>query len=626
MDIETLIKDNNWSKALYIDEKIKLCDYSNINNHSNNNIKKWIKLLKNNKKIFDYRVRDYGINYLEFNQITENNSFNCNLESFSWYKELVKTFTKDNNINKEYIENCKKLDIPFIEFYIPFLKRSIKLIVDNLEDIIRYIDINTIISIVSKMLLNCMQSISSKSLIYELNKCRLYNNLNGNTKYERYNYFINSKLGGTREILSLLLEYPLMTRLIIESNINITNNLISTIKRFINDKHEIENYFNVELDKIIDITNMGDPHNNRQCVLKITFNNGNIIVYKPRDLSIDKEFQNLLKWFNEIKGIKKFKIVKIINKINYGWQEYIEFEQCKKEFDIKEFFERQGQYLAIMYILNGTDMHFENIIANGKYPILIDLETLFNNNIELNNTLNQSVLNTSMLPLLNSKPLYNSDISGISGDIKRNVKTYIINNKYTDIMTIKQGETEIYTKDHLPNLNNKIITPENNIDDIKIGFSNCYKNIYENKEIFIKTINKLFKGKTARIILRPTIIYKTLLEVSTNPKYIKSGIDRNYIIDHIWCSLNDNLKKIKFIKFENYDLLNGDIPIFSYKIGEFNLIHNSTNSSIVNFFNKDILEYLDYKINHMNKNDLDLQCNIIGMSLRKDKNKKYSIL
>ena len=38
---------------------------------------------------------------------------------------------------------------------------------------------------------------------------------------------------------------------------------------------------------------------------------------------------------------------------------------------------RQGGYLAILYALEATDFHFENLIAAGEQPVLIDLETLF---------------------------------------------------------------------------------------------------------------------------------------------------------------------------------------------------------------------------------------------------------
>src|SRR3712207_8377597 len=40
------------------------------------------------------------------------------------------------------------------------------------------------------------------------------------------------------------------------------------------------------------------------------------------------------------------------------------------------YYERAGMLLCLFYVLEGTDCHYENIIASGEYPVLIDTETL----------------------------------------------------------------------------------------------------------------------------------------------------------------------------------------------------------------------------------------------------------
>ena len=39
------------------------------------------------------------------------------------------------------------------------------------------------------------------------------------------------------------------------------------------------------------------------------------------------------------------------------------------------FYRRQGALLALLYALEATDFHAENLIASGEFPVLIDLET-----------------------------------------------------------------------------------------------------------------------------------------------------------------------------------------------------------------------------------------------------------
>ena len=41
------------------------------------------------------------------------------------------------------------------------------------------------------------------------------------------------------------------------------------------------------------------------------------------------------------------------------------------------YFRRQGRSLALAPVLGAVDLHYENVIAAGEYPIIVDLETLF---------------------------------------------------------------------------------------------------------------------------------------------------------------------------------------------------------------------------------------------------------
>ena len=59
------------------------------------------------------------------------------------------------------------------------------------------------------------------------------------------------------------------------------------------------------------------------------------------------------------------------------WVEFVNFKECHSADELERFYQRQGGYLGLLYSLEATDFHFENLIAAGEYPILIDLESLF---------------------------------------------------------------------------------------------------------------------------------------------------------------------------------------------------------------------------------------------------------
>ena len=45
-------------------------------------------------------------------------------------------------------------------------------------------------------------------------------------------------------------------------------------------------------------------------------------------------------------------------------------QACTAPEEIQRFYERQGGYLALLYVLQATDFHFENLIAAGEHPVL----------------------------------------------------------------------------------------------------------------------------------------------------------------------------------------------------------------------------------------------------------------
>ena len=60
----------------------------------------------------------------------------------------------------------------------------------------------------------------------------------------------------------------------------------------------------------------------------------------------------------------------------YGWTEFVNHTGCADAKGHKRFFRRAGAWLALFHWFAGTDMHRENIIADGDHPVPIDLEML----------------------------------------------------------------------------------------------------------------------------------------------------------------------------------------------------------------------------------------------------------
>ncbi|MBZ9618558.1 type 2 lanthipeptide synthetase LanM family protein [Clostridium estertheticum] len=637
MSIKDLIKDNRWSNALYISEKIKYYNFENKKIQDNTdefkNIGKWMKLFKNDKELMMKRVDAEGISLKEFDMVADELPFDVNNTNFIWHKDLTDIFTEENNICIDDYIMFNKDELPFFEFAVPFLKRSIMVMKERLNFFKDQFDIDTIIKIAVGLITEAVVSMGLKTLTYELTSRRINGKLKGDTREDRYDYFVKTNLDSNESILKLLIEYPVLARLTVENAVGITENIINVIETLVNDKEEIESYFNIKIDNIRGMENMGDLHDGGKCVLRFNFAEGINILYKPRDLSIDESFQKLLEWFNE-KGIEKdFKTMKVLNKGTYGWQEFMKYEEVSSNEKINNFFERQGEYIALLHILNGADMHCENIIANGEYPVFVDLESLFHNEISLRDDIalsgsavtkaekyiKESVLKTAMLPVLDANFLYDSDISGIAGDIDQILNMYDIQNKNTDEIKIVRTKITVNSSNHLPSLNGEIIIPKMYVDNIKSGFTTCYDLMRRNKEELAHVIKSLFSGKNVRTIIRSTLVYRTLLEASSHPKYLRNGISRNYIFDYLWLVLKVEPDRMQSIPYEIEDLLMGDIPLFRAGINNKNLINSNRIGSVKDAFNNDAMSKSIDLINSLSDDDFQRQWDFIETTI----NTKY---
>lgn len=493
MNVNILLADRRWGDALYLTEKyeqfeVNVQDGINCNPDSSSDedsMSEWIDRLSNDQELLRRRIQAEGMEMDKFRSLLSDQQFCYDVSNFEWYKELTAIFKNDGRQElSEYIHFVTE-EIPFFEFYKPFLKRTIQVMEERVRDEETWIGKRRVIGLAMKMVSDKVFHLSAKTLIYELNKARLNQELKGEDPKQRYWNFVQKKISKSEDILKLLLEYPVLARNLAENVKRINENMLVVLDRLMQDRREIESFFGVKLEKLEEIEFLGDSHNGGTSVLRLKFSQETSIMYKPRDLAIDNAFARLLEWFN-YKGIcNEFKIAKTLNKGEYGWQEFILYQECSQQEDIERFFVRQGQYMAIMYAINATDMHMENIVAQGEHPFFVDLESLFHNQpftymeekshyTALEKTsliLNDSVLKTSLLPTLDPNSLYHSDLSGLAGDTVQVMNTYEILDKNTDIMKIKRNKIEVTKFNHLPIRNNQ--SPLKNINfRLKADFFN----------------------------------------------------------------------------------------------------------------------------------------------------------
>ncbi|MGI9279300.1 MAG: DUF4135 domain-containing protein [Endozoicomonas sp.] len=135
---------------------------------------------------------------------------------------------------------------------------------------------------------------------------------------------------------------------------------------------------------LMSITNMkidsGAP------VFRLEFNNGESLVYKPRDLSIDQLLlgdqgsmaQSLNGWLQDSDALGVFKI---LNKYTYGYVEFIASEAVAEISDLDTYHRRLGVAGGFCLMTGLADIHSKNLHINDNKPYLIDAETALHSGV-----------------------------------------------------------------------------------------------------------------------------------------------------------------------------------------------------------------------------------------------------
>ncbi|MCW3081697.1 type 2 lanthipeptide synthetase LanM [Segetibacter sp.] len=366
---------------------------------------------------------------------------------------------------------------------------------------------------------------------------------------------------------------------LLHNKINLFCNFVTEISCCIEqDKILLEEKFGIK-DFVIKYikTGLGDVHQEGRSTTIVTFQNNSKIVFKPRSAGLDLAFNKLIDSFQLFENEIKLRTLNFIDKGEYCWCEYITDLPCTTVKEVETYYTKAGVMLAFLYLLQGTDIHFENLIACKDDPILIDIECLFHDT-----KLPQfNVLNTALLPVLvfqgHNKPPIDASALGANGEIESNHKIWKWKNIGTDALNLEQESGFYKAEGNQPVLNTKAISPEEYLEQIITGFDKVTDWIFEIQPLLEDENSNPFshfKNQVIRIIPRLTRSYYDILENSYTVPALKSEDDRRKVILHFLNQFSFQLpyvnseQKEQIIKSEFKAIERLDIPYFTANTSE----------------------------------------------------------
>lgn len=606
-------------RAAYIEERIEH-ESTKVDNENDMEFEKWLEKIKIPNEYINFYCSSYDKNENSFKKVVFTKNYECgNKDIMREFNDFL-TFLNDNMseikiLMKESLE--AKEDHPFKFFAIPFQIYYVKKYESKFKKT-EYMNFNVLERVIKEGIQGIVLDQMTKILLCEFEYYKKTHN-----SEDKYLEFCKDFL--SKEVIEKIFEkYPVGFRTVLE----MSNLLIQYLKEI--EDNVIRDY--EELTKIFDIygkvqkieMNLGDTHRGKKSVAILVFEK-NKIVYKPRNLSVDEKFKEFIDYIScTIKC--KLLLPKVKNKEMYGWQEYVESSNCNSEQEVKNFYYRIGIYTAIFYVLKATDLHMDNIICKGEYPVFIDLESLFqgyrgkrakqNTNYEgYVKEIRSSVLSTCLFPGVVNYCNSKYDISGITGKGGQILakRALVLDKAFSSDMKMIKKDYVVPEKKNIPVYKEKLVEPRKYAKQILDGFKIAYEFLEENQKDVISYLKNFFECPI-RVILRDTAKYSLLLRASTEEKYMRDAKYRNQLFDRLWNMVGEEESFIKIVKSEEEDLCKGDVPYFYTFLLSTNL-YDSKDRKIVDFFKETIYESVNKKIKSLCSKDKKLQMELIEQSM-----------
>lgn len=454
--------------------------------------------------------------------------------------------------------------------------------------------------------------------------------LKGETPEQRYNYFADTLLDDDEYRNGIYNEHPFLVHVldeIMQQLIDFVLEILENTRLHLNEiEKNVREGVSLGLIKEIDL-GQGDSHCKGKSASKLIFSNG-VIYYKARNCKVDLKFQKILEYMNREQVFQngmKYRPLKMFITDTCGWMEEVDYKHAASYDEIEEYYIKLGGLLAILYSLNATDFHQENIIANGKNPMLVDLESLLN--VEFNDgqfdpesafsnasrLLYRSVQAVGILP----SKLHAGDNKGefeIGGTVNKDkqkspIKSPIVVNDNTDEISIKLEHSYMSRNRNVPMCKDKEILAGDCIEEIIIGFRTQYEWILSHKKEYCAMIIKYFEGASVRIIVKPTFMYAYISSIAKHPNFFVSEVQNELLNARIGLYTKDSsLTKAEIRAMKRYE-----IPYFYSIFGEF-FLRDDMGKKLDTKLYRGSKELFQEKMECLSKEDKELQTEIIRVA------------
>lgn len=501
-----------------------------------------------------------------------------------------------------------------------------------------------------------------RCLIEDIRECREGKKLSGKDEWEEYRDYEERFLGRPEYIRDFCGRYPELLRLVLLRIGQVIDQLFRVWEA-------VESGFSkgqgaghgmavvdeqIEYGEIkVESLEMGlsDAHTGGKTAVRIQLTDGRKFVYKPRSLHKDRIYQGIVRWFYERLGLGS-KERKIYEMEKCGLDTCVECAPCLEESEIKHFFFRLGIQLFICYLTDTSDIHGENLIANGEFPELIDLEAMpgaaghrkmrsdgqegcqgsnascldhkdlcpksreASDIAMLREWVERSVIHTGILPTA----AWGSGAAQGSVNALHSVETCVtpfqlptITNPKSSRIKLGYESREINLKESVPVYQGKPASVQKYVEELCGGFHSAYEIALREKEQITCLIEPLYLQE-GRYLLRHTQQYGMYINTSLAPEFMKDTINRIYLLHILRKKEKTDVGYAPLFAYELEAMMNMEIPIYHFRGKEKSLM-DGKETAYPEYFEQSAYERFQKKLRQLSAADLMSQQMLIRLSI-----------
>ncbi|MFH9728036.1 type 2 lanthipeptide synthetase LanM family protein [Streptomyces sp. NPDC017254] len=448
----------------------------------------------------------------------------------------------------------------------------------------KLVDITAVREDLERQLGGRLARAAARTLVLELHEARSAGRLEGDDAQARFRDFLG-RVACRRGLSDLLAVRPVLARILGRAALDTADAVAEALERLADDRALLTSGLLDTSDgedpgPLVGIEpGAGDGHRGGRSVMLLRFAHGARLVYKPRPLAVHRHFNDLVDWYNELPDSVDLRTLRLLDRGDYGWVEFVDGRPCASEAEVETFYRRQGALLALLHLLDGTDLHHENLIAVGAHPVLVDVETVFHPPLPGSATedpaaraLHDSVYRVGLLPQLLVGDHGALDVSGVGGgrESVSPVERADWADAGTDRMRLVRRAGRFGESANRPRLaDGETPDPGAHVDALCAGFRAGYTAIGAAREELLDGTGllKAFAEDEVRVVMRPTWVYAMLLDESTHPDLLKDADERQRVLETLRTDLFGPVLAPGLVDEEIVQLWSGDVPLFTARPG-----------------------------------------------------------